>query len=384
MTEQSPGVAMPAPASKPANDPKKTPKAPPSPDGKRRGGGAAIALALLALLIGGAAAAGIYYLWTEQQRESRAAAATATELQAELGALRSSLETQFQQRIDTLAAGATQADRSLAGRQEALEQAITDLRSRLGQDVRDWTAAEVEHLLRIANQRLQFAGDIGGAMAALRASDQRLAAMGDPGYMPVREAIATELQALENLGPDQRQTAAMRLTGLIRNVDDLPVAGDYRTTDRMPAETEATSTDAAERPPITDFRAFLSALWSDIRGLVTIRRHDRDDTATPLLTPSERFFLHQNLRLKLETARLALLRGDGEVYRASLTEAGQWLGRFFVAEAPATRAAMEALGGLQVVTPQPSLPDISESLRRLRNIEAGRGGTSSTAPERPL
>jgi uroporphyrin-3 C-methyltransferase len=111
----------------------------------------------------------------------------------------------------------------------------------------------------------------------------------------------------------------------------------------------------------------LPALWSDIKGLVTIRRLSQ--SVTPLLPPEQGFFLRQNLALKLEAARVALLQREPATYQGALSEAQGWMSRYFDASAPAVRSALDNLARLREANIAPTLPDIGDSLRQLRRLK---------------
>ncbi|SCZ66744.1 uroporphyrinogen-III C-methyltransferase [Thiohalomonas denitrificans] len=340
----------------------------PSPDEPKtpRGGGGTLLLALLALLAAAAAGAGGWYVWQQQQSTTARIAATESELQASITELQVSVDRRISRQSEEISQASNEGDRRLEARTRELQQAIIEIRSRLGQDRTGWALSEVEHLLRIANHRVRLARDVQGAEVALREADQRLVAVGDPAFLPVREAISKELQALRNTGGVDREHAALRLTGLIDTVDALPVAGAYKA-----QQGDAPGQAEAPRAPenVSNWKEFLGAVWEDIRSLVSIRRHGEETNGpTPLLAPEERYFLHQNLRLKLETARLALLEGNPQIYTSSLAEVEQWLNRYFLEEAAATRGALETVKEMQGVKVRPELPDISESLRMLQRV----------------
>jgi len=76
--------------------------------------------------------------------------------------------------------------------------------------------------------------------------------------------------------------------------------------------------------------------------------------------------LRQILQLKLEQARLSLLRHETALFHQLLDEAAYWLTANFDAESAAVKGMLESLQNLQQADLQPSLPDISDSLRVLR------------------
>jgi uroporphyrin-3 C-methyltransferase len=328
------------------------------------GRGGANAVAAIALIAAVGALGGGYYLWQQQQQTRAALAATEAAATQRLEQLRGALEGAIRRQGESLMTTTADADARTDAQVAELTRAVEHLRQAIGRDGDAWIGAEVQHLLRIANARLQLAGDMAAAVVALETADQRLAALGDPAYTPVREAIAHELRALRATGEADLAGIALKVTGLIEAVDRLPMAGPYAG-DRPPAAPLATADAPRE---VSDWRGFLAALWADIRGLVTIRRADQG--AVPaLLPPAQQLHLRQNLVLKLETARLALLNRQGEVYHAALNEAAAWLRSYFAVDTPAVGEAIASVDALAKLPVERELPDISGSLRTLDRIE---------------
>jgi uroporphyrin-3 C-methyltransferase len=309
----------------------------------------ALLLALGALGAGG-------YLWNELKKERQAAIYGREALNSRIETLE-----QSQQRLNAELGQTRDALELTRSQAQALSDTLQALRERIGQDRRDWTLAEVEYLLLIANRRLQLEGDLATAISALVLADDRLRAQGDPALLPVRRKIAAELQALRAITPPDINGLAVELSSLAESVASLPLAGEAPK--HLPQDAQA----ADETPAgVGDWRGLLKAMWTDIRGLVTIRRNG--EKALPLTTPEQRFFLRENLRLKLESARLALLRDAPATYRAALDEADAWLARFYDGEAPAVAAAREQLQRQRAVELAPQLPAIDGSLRTLRDV----------------
>ncbi len=318
-------------------------------DGKRRSGRLLGVTALvLALAAGGTAA----WLWNELERTRAEADTVQATLAGQIEALQTATTRQ-----------ATELDSALRGTQEALTQrqalkaAVDDLRMRLARDRSDWQLAEVDYLLTIANRRLRFERDIPAAVAALEEADGRLRALQDPAMVPVREAIAGELESLRAVPGVDRSGLALKVTALMHGIAALPLSAEL---DQRPAgEAEATPPSRA-----ADWRELFTAMWQDIKGLVTVRR--RDAAVQPLLPPEQRFYLQQNLALKLETARLALLQRETTVYRAALAEAERWTHEYFNTDTAPGEAFLQGLARLQQEQIAPDLPDIGGSLRVLR------------------
>ena len=239
----------------------------------------------------------------------------------------------------------------------AIKASLEEINSKLGRNTMAWRLAEVEYLLSVANQRLILQRDSKTALAALHSADQQLRSLADPALVPVREAIASEVSALQAVSePDVVGMVAI-LNSLTKAVETLPLLD---TAPKRPSLEEG----AGQKYRDLHWRDLPLAIWQDLKSLVRIRRVDQP--AEPLLPPQEEVNLRQNLRLKLEQVKLSLLRGETPLYRQQLATAGEWLTAYFDREASAVQAMQQNLEQLGKVELRPELPDISLSLRLLR------------------
>lgn len=247
--------------------------------------------------------------------------------------------------------------------QEQIDRALSRLAVQVQGGQQAWQRAEIEHLLLVGNTRLQLQRDVEGARIALRLADQRLASMANPAYFEVRKRISRELTQLDAVPSIDLQALALKLSSLADQIDALavrpPKVGVFST------EMRITGGDAE--------LAWHQKLWVSLQeaidGLVSVRRDV--ERREPLLPPDQTFYLRQNLRLQVESARLAALKLDSANYSAALRQAEGWLQRYFDAEQSSTAAALEAIRGLQPIALKPALPDISGSLNALRAVETG-------------
>ena len=113
-----------------------------------------------------------------------------------------------------------------------------------------------------------------------------------------------------------------------------------------------------------------SELWNDIRNLIRIR--DNVEQQLPLLPPEQSWFLRQNLKLMISGARHALLAGDKVSYEHSLNTATRWIKTYFDAKTKTTAAMLEEIGTLGKTDIAIDLPDISNSLKSLRQLKEQR------------
>ena len=107
-----------------------------------------------------------------------------------------------------------------------------------------------------------------------------------------------------------------------------------------------------------------------MKQLVRIRVMDQPDAA--LLSPTQSFFLRQNLQLRLLDARMALLARDPARFHADLETARAWIARYYDTRAKTTAAAMARLKELEASSIDIELPTIADSLAAVRNFKVPR------------
>jgi uncharacterized protein HemX len=108
-------------------------------------------------------------------------------------------------------------------------------------------------------------------------------------------------------------------------------------------------------------------------SMISVRNVEQ--TRKPMLPVEQEYFLRENLRLMLNSAQLALLRGDQAVYAQLLEGAGQWVNAHFDGSQDAVSRFGAALSELKSVAIRPELPDITASLGELRKLIQARGAS---------
>ena len=244
-------------------------------------------------------------------------------------------------------------------REAELRASVADVHRRVGASGTEWMVAEAEYLMRVANHRLSLSRDTGTARSALILADQRLADTGDPGWNPVRDQLAREIAALDAAELPDSAGISARLNALAEQVPQLKLAS--ATLGGMPRADVSVNVEPSTEGRTWD--SLLDDLWAGFRDTVRIRRNDQPVAA--MLAPDQQFFLYENLRLHLETARLGAARFDRKLYRDSLTTVGNWLNSYFAGD-ELTRAMHRQVTELAGIDIRPALPDISQSLRSLQ------------------
>ncbi len=227
----------------------------------------------------------------------------------------------------------------------------------------EWAFAEIEQTLLIASQQLQLAGNVKAALIALQATDTRLQAMNRPQLTALRTAIARDIARLKAAPAMDTVGLSARIDTLLATVDTLPLAAETR-----PAPERAAA--PADDPAASTATRLWREVWGDVKQLVRVQRMDRADV--PLLSPAQTFFLRENLKLRLLTARMALLTRDQATFRNDLKAAREWLARYFDARDKTVASAVSALNGLQSADITIELPDMSATLDALRAVSQTR------------
>lgn len=222
-----------------------------------------------------------------------------------------------------------------------------------------WLLGEAEYYMQLANAQLQLAGNPELAALALGMADDRIAQLANPALTNVRIAIADEVAALEGMQIPDVAGITLKLVSLTHVVESLPL----RSVERIADDVSDTSDAEMGR---------LDRAWQSVKSATSgiIKHRTTDEEVMPLISPDAEYFLRTNLTLQMQTARLALLRGEQQVYEASLSDAEQWLRRYFDAGNSQVGAALASIEELQGGMFAAESPDISGSLRLLRRHTA--------------
>ena len=192
---------------------------------------------------------------------------------------------------------------------------------------------------------------------ALTMADDRIVQIANPALTDVRRALSDELAALDLMDKPDIEGATLTLASLSRVVESLPLRQE------VAEEEEAPAADDAET-------GRLDRAWSSVKGvfkdLVKVTRTDQE--ARPLLAPDAVYFLRTNLSLQLQAARLALLRGEKAIYEQSLDDASSWIEEYFDTESQQVESTLQTLSEIRDGTFAVDTPDISQSLRLLRQF----------------
>ncbi len=241
---------------------------------------------------------------------------------------------------------------------------------------RDETAlADVEQLLLIAGQQLQLSGNVKAALIAMEGADARLQRMDRPAFNGLRKSIGRDIDKLRALPRVDVAGINLKINRLLSSVDELPLIDRHR-----PSENAV----AREKAPIANDAAWqklLNAIWLEVKQLVRIENTGL--TQIVLLPPRQEFFLRENLKMRLVSARLALLSRDEESFRQELKTAELWTRRYFDVKSTEGVRMMADLGTLATSSIDIELPDIGTSLQAVRSYRLSHEKAADAVTQRP-
>jgi len=332
-----------------------------------------VLISILALGVAGYAA----YLIYESKNELKQARTAVWSLETELANLKRTSD----QKIGQLSVLVEQTAAAIAQTREAENTAIADLeasfdiaaeqlrtelraelKERLGTSGEDWLLAEVEYLIRLANQRVLMERDVRGALSLLNSADEIVQQTSGIAAYELRESLAYDIANLKAVSDLDTDGIFLSLSAMSSQVPELR----RKQPDLGPPPQQIQLENHEEQNFYQQFLSLVNDIFGRVLNSVDYRR---DGVAiTPLLPPKEEYYLRQNLIMKFEMAQLALLRNDQPVYHTSLSEAKLWIVKHFVETDPRTIALVTALDQLMEVEVDRSLPNISGSLRAVRGL----------------
>ncbi|EGQ8315095.1 heme biosynthesis operon protein HemX [Vibrio cholerae] len=351
--QDSPAPKQPATKKTLDSTPAQTPPPQPNSQGKK--------LASVALLLVLALGAGFAYVHQQQKSEFN------NQLQAvraELKQTRDTLNAQLEQTVSKATSQATEithrAETVLEQQQksiESLQLAVADIK---GRRPNDWLLAEADYLVKLAGRKLFLEHDVETATQLMESADQRIAALNDPSLTALRKAMANDITTLKNIPLIDRDGLVLRLISMQQQIDSLPLANAI-----LPADQPQTSQAVSEN--IDDWQTNLkNSLKAFADNFITFR--SRDGNVIPLLSPTQHFYLRENLQAKLETAIKGVYTEQQTLYRTALDTAAQWSASFFNPDDKAVQSFNAALAQLAQQQVQVEYPVKLQAQQQLADV----------------
>ena len=241
------------------------------------------------------------------------------------------------------------------GRLLAAEAALAEVSGRELNARGELDLAEIDYLLRLASERLQLFSDPVSADRAMILADAHLAALDNPAYLGVRQAITEARNDLAAVDLPDELAITGQLEALQKAIPALPFP-------------EATVPRANTAPDAEE--GWWTKLKATFASLVTVRRSTEQENRRISLQDQD--YIRQRLWLQLEVSYLALMRHDQQAFGHALERAQGSLADWFdpaSTEVQSFHASLTALTALRV---EVEWPDISAPWSMLQLVRSAR------------
>ena len=321
-----------------------------------------IVVIILFLLVIGIAAAGYWY-YTQQQTKEAQTASQQSDTQRQLQSLteeRTTLTAQFEEMANAnlqLSKDVERLKQQNTALTQQSEATLAQLNTMEGRRPADWLIAEADYLVRMAGRKLWLENDVRTAILLLVNADKRLSSLADPSVLPVRAHLAEDIQALQQLNPVSQTQVALALTGMMAQIDNLPLD-----TFEKPVDVDAQNPELSESTD--DWKENLSKVWrSMVDGFFTVKT--LSGPIEPVMSLEAQFLAKEQLRLQLMHAQSAALQGEKGLYEQSLQYAQTLIDQNFDLSST-------------------SISGFSQALTNLRETDISRPIPSELAAQHPL
>lgn len=228
-----------------------------------------------------------------------------------------------------------QQNSALVQQAEATQQQLNSME---GQRPADWLIAEADYLVRMAGRKLWLENDVRTAILLLVNADKRLKSLADPSVLPVRAKLAEDIQTLQQMNPVSQSSVALALTGMLAQIDKLPLD-----TFEKPVDADTNSNELSESAD--DWKENLAKVWhSIVDGFLTVK--SLEGPIEPVMSLQAQFLVKEQLRLQLMHAQSAALKADSGLYEQSLLYAKTMLEEHYDVEKSQVTGFISALDNL--------------------------------------
>lgn len=228
---------------------------------------------------------------------------------------------------------------------------------------KDWLLAEVEYLLRLANQRVLMENTPIGALALLESADKILQQTDDVSIFSVRRSLAADIAALSAIPHIDQEGLYLKIDALSAQINQLKLV-PITDKKQLPNIIDEVATDAVNDAQQSSLAKIWDKASAKLEKLVVI--NNRDAAIEPLLSPAQQAGLLQNLHILFEQTQLALLQRKQVPYQRSIEKAELIINTHFQEKDGVSQALLNGLKSLKAEKVSVDLPSIAGSLNALK------------------
>lgn len=188
-----------------------------------------------------------------------------------------------------------------------------------GREQQDWLVAEAAYLIQLAAFKTHFEKDKASAIILLKTADEKLLQTADNSLLPVRQAIAADISALEIIPLVDFNGIASEIQAISSQISKLEIIALEIVSEQQSSEENQQEKQQEKFSWSNFYRDFLD-------DFVVIKDHS--EIKLPM-TPQQRINLNSHIQLNLQQAQIALLRNQQSLYNLYLSNAMDLIKEFF-------------------------------------------------------
>ena len=273
-----------------------------------------------------------HYIWQQQQTSAQLLTLSQQNqrvIQQSQAKLQTSLTAEFNKKLQQQQKATSQSQQNTKQTQRDSEIQLQQLVAQINQltqqvtqrDPSDWLIHEAEYLIRVAARTLWLERDTKAATGLLRDADNRLKALDNPKFLPIRALINEDIEALALMPTLTNQEAILTLMALNKKIQILEI-------ETPESEFNKNTENFILSDDWRNWRDNIAKTWRRfLNDFITVRT--RTGIIEPLMTPEQKQNLKQNLSLKVQLAQWAASEQKEKIYQQTLLDIQQWLNEFF-------------------------------------------------------
>jgi uroporphyrin-3 C-methyltransferase len=244
----------------------------------------------------------------------------------------------------------------------SINQQISALKSKVesfNTDKFSATTYQLNALISLVTQSLVAYHDVNGAIKLLTYTQGVINANNSPIYTDLKAAVTTDLDKLKQMPVIDRVVIATKLNNIVTSTDNLDLIVNN--------ESSVPFTVSKADKPI--WLRFLNEIRTRLFGLVQISNANNNDALN--LLPQNSVIIHQNVKLDILNARMALLQNDEANWQYSLNQAKQGLTAYFINSITMNNVIKEIdqLLQLNIAYNEIGIETTLKALNKLNNLE---------------
>ena len=253
---------------------------------------------------------------------------------------------------------------------------------------------EIDASVRLLHESMFMSANVAGSIALLDILDARIARHEAKTLLaPLRAALASDREKLVAARSLDIAAIVATLDRLVLDLDVLPqlalrkpMLGSAKSgtvSDTKPSVSDTvpdTATDAATRAGLTipTWQEIADRLMAKIAEVVRVRRVD--DPRAILLTPDQSSLMAERLRLRLLSARLALLSRQEAIFLQDIAQAQQLLTQIFDPQDSRVVAYQQMLGQFAQLSNKVAIPVGLKASGAIEQLRQQTGAANPLAP----